>query len=202
MSLYGRTDSNANIAKAALALGCAYSNEYDVYFVDETEAQLAENKERGITGPGYWAYLQYTDADGNTRRKSELIVALGGADTNANETQADDDILADESNTITISQDVSDFTGAPDPTVNADFTVAVTVTNSGSAIYQWQKQTPTGTRWTNITNGGVYSGATTNELLVNGADKATYDGYKFRVKVTSDNGAEEVISATGTLTFA
>ena len=32
--------------------------------------------------------------------------------------------------------------------------------------------------------------------------KSTWDGYKFRVKVTTTNGAQEVISDTATLTFA
>ena len=67
---------------------------------------------------------------------------------------------------------------------------------------QWQRQTASGTRWTNVTDAGVFSGSNTNTLAITGADKATYDGYKFRVKLTSTAGAEEVISATGTLTFA
>ena len=36
-----------------------------IVFVDETEAGLAANKERGITAPGWWAYHTYADSSGN-----------------------------------------------------------------------------------------------------------------------------------------
>lgn len=198
MSLYGRTDSNVDIARALKALGCAYSSEYDILFVDETEAQRAENKARGIVGPGYWAYLTYTDADGNTRHKSELIVALAGADTNANETQADDTVLADEISSISIGTQPADQTEAEgDP---AAFSVVATPT-SGSIIYLWQRKSGTSGRWTNITgtlDGSVYSDFTTDTLLI--SDVTGLDGYEYRVKLTSTVGAVEVISEAASLT--
>lgn len=200
MSLYGRTDSNADIAKAALALGCAYSNEYDVFFVDETEAQLQENKDRGVTGPGYWAYLSYIDADGNTRHKSELIVTLGGADTNANETQLDDSVLADASYVISISAQPVD-TSIVD---GNDTFVAVTasVTGGGTVLYQWQRRTSSTGRWVNCSatlDNNAYTGFDSDALTIDPAVLAM-DGYEYRVKLTSSNGAAEVISDTAVLT--
>tara|TARA_X000001036_G_scaffold396653_1_gene398350 strand:+ start:474 stop:764 length:291 start_codon:yes stop_codon:yes gene_type:complete len=94
MSLYGRTDSNANLTKAGRGIA-ASSQSKTVVFVDETEASLSVNKARGINGPGWWSYFTYTDAGGATRHKAELLVTLANADINANETQADDAIAAD-----------------------------------------------------------------------------------------------------------
>jgi len=199
MSLYGRTDSTANRDAVALT-DAATSITPTIVFVDETEAALSENKERGISGPGWWSYYTYTDAAGTTRHKAEHLVFISNPDLNANETLADDAIAADVASAITISAQPADVTGAADP-----FTGTFTVTASadvGSVVYQWQRQTATGTRWTNITDAGVYSGSATATLTLTAADKADLDGYKFRVKLTSDAGAEEVISDTATLTFA
>ena len=199
MSLYGRTDSTANRDAVALT-DAATSITPTIVFVDETEAALSENKERGISGPGWWSYYTYTDAAGKTRHKAEHLVFISNPDDNANETLADDAIAADVASAITISAQPADVTGAADP-----FTGTFTVTASadvGSVVYQWQRQTATGTRWTNITDAGVYSGSATATLTLTAADKADLDGYKFRVKLTSDAGAEEVISDAATLTFA
>ena len=63
----------------------------------------------------------------------------------------------------------------------------------GDIVYQWQSQTASGTRWTNI------SGATSASLAR--TELTTSDnGRKYRVKLTSTAGAEEVISDVATLT--
>ncbi|MFZ9741896.1 MAG: hypothetical protein ACO3CQ_08395, partial [Candidatus Nanopelagicaceae bacterium] len=109
MSLYGRTDSNDNLDKVLDANGLVnVLPQADVYFVDGTEASLAENKGRGITGPGWWSYYTYTDSDGNTRHKAEQLAFISNPDTNANETQTDDDVAADVTSTITISVQPAD----------------------------------------------------------------------------------------------
>lgn len=100
MSLYGRTDSTANQTKAGRAVGTD-SNTKTIVFVDNTEAQLEENKSRGITSPGWWAYDTYTDMHGNTRHKCELLVFI--ADPDGTETLADDTIAADITSLISIS---------------------------------------------------------------------------------------------------
>jgi hypothetical protein len=70
-------------------------------FIDEVEATLAENKERGLTAPGWWEYMTYTDAEGNTRHKAQHLVAF--KDANANTADADDAVAADVASAITIS---------------------------------------------------------------------------------------------------
>jgi len=200
MSLYGRTDSNANKAKVTTTIASS-SQAKTIVFVDETEAQLNENNVRGIDGPGWWSYFTYTDASGNTRHKAEKLVCLSNPDTNANETQTDDTIAADVASAVTITSQPANVTGASTP-FTGTFVVATSTTGTpGTLTYQWQVQTPTGTRWANIANAGVYSGATLATLTLTSAAKATYNGYKYRVKINSTGGTEEVISNTATLTY-
>jgi hypothetical protein len=167
-------------------------------FIDDVEATLAENRERGLTAPGWWEYMTYTDADGKTRHKAQHLVAF--KDAPANTADLDDAVAADVASAITISAQPADVTGAATP-YTGTFAVTATAT-TGSLVYRWQRQTATGTTWANITNGGVFSGATTATLTLTAAAKATYDGYKFRVKITSSAGAEEVISNSASITYA
>ena len=102
MSLYGRTDSNANKTKAGRGVSPS-SQAKQILFIDDTEAALAENKARGLNAPGWWSYFTYTDSEGHTRHKAEMLVTIAGPDTNANETQADDAAAADVSVVITIN---------------------------------------------------------------------------------------------------
>jgi hypothetical protein len=169
-----------------------------VIFIDDTEATLAENRERGLNAPGWWEYMTYTDADGKTRHKAEHLVAFKDAPVNA--ADLDDAVAADVASAITISAQPANVTGAATP-FTGTFAVTATAT-TGSLVYRWQRQTATGTTWSNISNTGVFTGATTATLTLTAAAKATYDGYKFRVKITSSAGAEEVISSTATLTYA
>ena len=257
-------------------------------FIDDTEATLAENIERGLNAPGWWEYMTYTDADGNTRHKAVHLVAFKDAPVNA--ADADDDVAADVASAISISAQpanqstvapegglltvdtvsaavatrpagtytigASDYTtdaagtgatftitvdgtgaatidsidaagsgfvvdetftilgsvfdngtdpagtdGVDDLTFDAatvaaaaaTFSVTAAAAPAGSVVYQWQSQTATGTRWTNI------SGATSASLALTGLTTAD-TGKKYRVKLTSSAGAEEVISNTATLT--
>ena len=192
MSLYGRVDSTANQTQVGLTRGNgAGSATETIVFVDETEAGLAANKERGITAPGWWAYRTYTDGAGNTRHKAEHLMILTNPEANADETLSDDTIAADAANTITLSTNNTDKTTSSGA---ATFLVAASVTNSGTATFQWQKRTTSSGRWSNV------SGATSTSLALTG-QTASEDGNQYRVKVNSNNGAPEVISAVATLTF-
>lgn len=202
MSLYDRVDSNA--AKTAIEnLRNAVPNTATetIVFVDNTEAALNENATRGITGPGWWSYRTYTDASGKTRHKAEHLVFISNPEANADETQSDDTIAADVASAVTITVQPAAATTTAGA---ASFTLTTTTTGTpGTLTYQWQYQTASQTtKWTNVTNTGIYSGATTNTLAVAGVTDTTYDGYKYRVKITSAGGTEEVISnGAATLTF-
>lgn len=77
-------------------------------------------------------------------------------------------------------------------TAAATFSVTATA-SSGSLIYQWQVQSSTSTRWVNI------SGATSSTLALTGLT-TTDNAKKYRVKLTSSVGSEEITSNTATLT--
>jgi len=200
MSLYGKTDTTANQDKAAAALGNGPASvSKTLVYVDDTEAGLDENKSRGITAPGWWAYSTYTDSEGATRHKSEQLVAFTAGESNADESLADDTIAADVASAVTITTQPASATTASGA---ATFTVATSTTGTpGTLTFQWQRQTSTGTTWINVTNTGIYTGATTNTLALAGATSAI-TGTKYRVKITSTGGTEEVISnGSATVTF-
>lgn len=82
----------------------------------------------------------------------------------------------------------------------ATFTVAATTNDGGTLSYQWQLSTDGGTNYSNISNGGVYSGATTATLSI--SNSTGLNGGKYRVVVSSTGGAPSVTSAAKTLTVA
>lgn len=201
MSLYGRTDSNANKTKAGVGIA-ASSQAKTTVFVDETEAQLNETKSRGITGPGWWSYFTYTDSSGATRHKAEQLIFVANPD--GTETQADDTIAADVASAVTITAQPANSTSSSGA---GTYTLTTTTTGTpGALAYQWQRQTATGKRWVNIAAGtdtGItYADFTTATLAYSGLAGDTLDGNKFRVKITSAGGTEEVMSnGAATLTF-
>jgi hypothetical protein len=246
-------------------------------YIDKTEATIPANKARGLTAPGWWKYITYTDAAGNTRHKAQHLVAFKSAPTTASDTDdryaadaivtltlstvanqttktpaggiltvdtiaAADALRAEGTYTITASDYITDEDGAGatfsvvvngsgaatvtvtgagsgfivDETITIDdadlggggaadltfdvatvataaATFSVTATGTGTKYYQWQVQSATGTKWSNITN------ATSASLALTGLTVAD-SGKKYRVKVTSAAGAPEAISNTATLT--
>jgi hypothetical protein len=185
------------------------SNSYDLVFVDTTEMLLAENKSRGITGPGWWQYRTHTDSSGNTRHKSECIAfvnataAVAGDDT-------DDTVVADVASAVVIgTQPAASVSGAGSAADGAGTFAPVTSTTGtpGALAYVWQRQTAAATtRWVNISasldTGVTYADFTTATLAYTGLADDSLDGYKYRVKITSAGGTEEVISnGAATLTF-
>ena len=203
MSLYGRTDSNANKTQAGLARGNGSGSVSEtIVFVDAAEAVLNQNKTRGITGPGWWSYRTYTDGAGNTRHKAEMLAFISNPD--GTETQTDDTIVADVASAVTISVQPASSTSSSGA---GTFTLTTTTTGTpGSLAYVWQRQTASGTRWTNVSasldSGITYADFTTATLAYSALAADGLDGYKYRVKVTSAGGTEEVISnGAATLTF-
>ena len=204
MSLYGNDDSNANKTKAGIGIG-ASSQAKTVVFIDDTEAQLKSNKDRGLNAPGWWSYFTYTDSHGLTRHKAEQLVYIAKPEANSAETQSDDTIGADVLETITLTSG-NQPANSTSSSGAGTFAVTVSVDQSGTPAYQWQRQTATGNRWTNIaanTDTGItYADFTTATLAYSGLAGDTLDGYKYRVKVTTSKGATEVISnGAATLTF-
>ena len=192
MSLYGRTDSNANKTKAGVGIA-ASAQAKTVLYIDETEAALEANKERGLNAPGWWSYFSYTDSSGATRHKAEQLVFIAGGDTNANETQADDAQAADVAVVIDIQTQPADTAVAVGAALQLTLAAIATPPGDASVLtYQWQKKS--GNRWANV------SGATGTTFDV--ASYAATDAGSYRVKINSSTGAKEVISATAVVTTA
>jgi len=186
-------DGNTNATAGAEGNAAIQSR---AVFIDEVEATLAENRERGLTAPGWWQYTSYTDASGATRHKAQHLVSM--KDAPANTADADDPVAADVASAISISvQPADDTIVEGDP---GSFAVTAAAT-TGTLLYIWQRRTSSTGRWTNVSgtlDGSVYSDFTTNTLVV--SDVTGLDGYEYRVKLTSTAGAEEVISAAAVLT--
>ena len=202
MSLYGKDDSNANKTKAGIGVATS-SQSKEIVFIDDTEAQLKSNKDRGVGSPGWYSFFTYTDMHGNTRYKAEHLVTIAGPEANASETQADDTIGADVLETITITGQPANSTSSSGA---GTFAVGATRDQSGTLTYQWQRQTASGNRWTNISanldTGITYANFTTATLAYSGLASNALDGYKYRCVVNTSKGATEKISdGTATITF-
>ena len=202
MSLYGNDDSNTNKTKAGIGVAGS-SQSKTIVFIDDTEAQLKSNKDRGLNAPGWWSYFTYTDSHGLTRHKAEQLVYIAKPEANAQETQSDDTAAADVLETITITAQPANSTSSSEA---GTFAVTATRDQSGTLAYVWQRQTANGNRWTNITanldTGITYANFTTATLGYSSYGDNSLDGYKYRVKITSSKGATEVISdGAATLTY-
>ena len=176
----------------------------ELVFVDLTEAALAENKSRGITGPGWWKYRTFTAANGDTRHKAEHIAFVSNTAVLAGD-DADDTIVADVASAVIIDVQPAAATSSSGA---ATFTLTTSTTGTpGALAYKWQRQTATATRaWKDITasldTGVTYADFTTATLALSGLADASLDGYKYRVVITSAGGTEEVISdGAATITF-
>jgi hypothetical protein len=193
-------------APKEFAAGLLHEGKYpagtQIIFVDDAEAALDENKVRGLKWSGWWAYRTFTDGDGNTRHKAECI-AFANATAVAAGDYDNDNPAADVASAVTITAQPANVTGAATPFTGTFAVTTSTTGTPGVLAYQWQYQTASQTaKWTNLTDTGVYSGSTTDTLTLTAAAKATYDGYKFRVKITSAGGTEEVISNAASITYA
>jgi hypothetical protein len=172
-----------------------------LYFVDSVEAVQPLTRAKGIKNPGWWLYNSHSNADGSTGQSAECIVAMNGSDTDlvpaTTGDQADDTVAADG---IVIGTQPTAITGASTP-YTGTFSVVATVAPSVSLTYQWQRSTDAGVTFANITNGGVFSTATTATLNLTAAAKATYNGNQFRC-VVSAAGHTDVTSNAVSIAYA
>lgn len=112
--------------------------------------------------------------------------------------------VASNSATLTVFNPVSITAQPPNrsicPGTSTTFTVSATAGN-GALTYQWQLSTNGGTTFTNVSNGGIYSGATTATLTLTNAPESV-NGYRYRVLVADACGtATQATSSAGSLTI-
>jgi hypothetical protein len=159
MTLYSRSENNAQSLKV---LNTTEKNSVDKYdwdntlivdgdstvvgsqgyataarrsiFIDDVEATLPENRERGLTAPGWWEYFTYTDASGATRHKAQHLVAFKDAPVNT--ADLDDNVAADVASAITISgQPANQSTVAPEGGLLTVDTVSAAVATRPAGTY-------------------------------------------------------------------
>lgn len=122
-----------------------------------------------------------------------LFLVIERQDVSTIKYQVELDLVLDA---ITIgTQPVASSVTAP---AAASFTVAATTNDGGTLSYQWQLSTDGGTTYNNVSNGGVYSGATTVTLAI--SNSTGLNGNRYRVRVSSTGGAPTVNSNGALLT--
>lgn len=77
------------------------------------------------------------------------------------------------------------FTTHPSDATGCNPSFTVSVVGTPTLTYQWQEDNGSG--FSDISDGGIYSGSTTNTLTLTGADQ-TMDGYLYRCVATDGNG--------------
>lgn len=86
-------------------------------------------------------------------------------------------------------------------TIECSGSTTFTVQTAGdNPTFQWEQRTSATAPWTFVTNGGVFSGATTNSLTITGATQSM-NGYQYRVVFTGSCTATD-FSAAATLTVS
>jgi len=180
MSLYGSDDSNANKTKAGIGVATDSQTKTIVY-IDETEAALAQNKNRGLNAPGWWSYFTYNDSAGNPRHKAEQLITIAGGEANSGETQADDTLAGDFVSTVSIG------------TQPANASVAATNTQAFSVV-----ATPTGAASgiDGKANAGNTGGRTAGTYVITGTG-GTGNNIKVSVVVANNGSANVTLTAGG-----
>lgn len=182
-------------------------NGRDLFFIDADEATQAENTARGLKVPGWTNYRSYTDANGNVRHKSEVLVAMsaytgatgfGTFQAQTGDTAADDTALVDGTISIT-TQPSSSSVAAPG---TMTFSVIAALAGAGSLTYQWQvAESTANTVFTNVSrgSGGTTASYTTGVTQVAPSASVDSNGDKYRC-IVSSTGSTSVTSNAVTLT--
>lgn len=132
MSLWKMTDEEASKPKYlsdTLRNGQSVSDLDATVGVSATEEAVTANKAKGMQHPGWVTVRSYTDQHGNTRYKSETLVAAGSLTSDA----SDDSTVADLVITIGTQPASQEVASGSDVTL----TVAATINGRETLSYQW-----------------------------------------------------------------
>lgn len=169
--------------------GVLYTNS-SIVFVDQTEAQNASNRAKGLKTPGWNQFTTYTDNSGATRYKVNPLVAMRRTAANAGDATADDTIVGDVAYAIgTQPASWSSVGGVP---------TTVAVVAPTPSAYQWQMRPAAGGQYANLTNAGVYSNVTTDTLGISSSLGLT--GNQYRCVVLNSAGTASATSNGAVLT--
>ncbi len=108
--------------------------------------------------------------------------------------------IAYNTNAINLPPSVTRNDAATNDTICSGGAVKLAILSTpatgGALSYAWEGSTDGGSTWTSVSNGGIYSGATTNQLLVGPAA----NGNKFRATVTESGSGLSATSPVFTVT--
>ena len=178
MSLWDSKDQEAGKPKFSSAAEKASTVGVDV-------AEVAANRVVGIKTPGWNVVHTYTDAQGNTRRKVDCLVAISSMTLDAEDVVTKDNLIS-----ISV-QPVAQSVTAPE---TATFTVTAAVTGGDTISYQWQKQEGGAGAWANV-------GTDSNSFTTDATSVVDDNGDKYRCVLTATN-AQPVTSKAVRLTVA
>lgn len=173
-----------------------------VYGVDEYEAaaNAATGSKYKVAHAGWVGIHTYIDNHGNFRVKSEVLVAMSGISSNTPATYAATGDAADDTQFpdryITISS--QPVGAAVTSGGTATFSVTAAATPTSALSYQWQQST--GGAYSNLSDGGQISNATTATVSIANTDTSR-NGYTYRVVITAAGGATATSDAA-TLTVS
>jgi len=176
-----------------------------VYGIDRNEIGVPENKARGISHTGWIHYDTYTTSQGETRYKTETIVAMSkNFASNATGTLFGTDAGTDASDDTVAADYLLYFTTQPADTSNTAGNSAVLVAVAASEptgatlTYQWYKRdNVSDTSYATVSQPGV-TGATTNTLTI--VNVSNVNGNIFRLTISGDGGADDNTSTAVTVT--
>ena len=160
---------------ANLINGANTVNVRNVYGIDAIEANVASNKAKGISHTGWVHYQTWTNTQGATRHRAEVLVAMSknfnkaNVDFNIGADATDDAVIADNQIVIT-AQPANTGRTANAQYPGASYSITATGTNGMVPTYSWQKS-PNLLVWTDVINtpyaGAVgFTGNTTANLVV------------------------------------
>lgn len=153
------------------------------------DAEVAAEAAAGTPVPHSGWVRRTTGSGGRSGRTFMEVLVAGGISGDAEDT-----VMQDYYINIT-TQPSNDSSATGDPVTFA--VVAATVPTGGTLSYQWQLDSGSG--FGNISDGGVYSNATTATLAI--SDNTGLDGNEYRC-VISATGATDATSTAATLTEA
>lgn len=168
----------------------------NVLGVDKDEALVQGNKNKGLKTQGWAHHLTWTGGHGQTRYRSEVLVAMSKNYNAANAGDAEDDATLLDYLLYFTLQPVNQANVA----ANSNVTIKVAANSQpiGSTItYQWY-ESPNNIVYAALTNTGVYSGVTTNTLAI--SNVANLNGKYYKSIISSANVATSNTSNIITIT--
>ena len=181
------------------------------FSVTATGGGLTYQWQESINGGGSWSNLTnvapYSGVLTNTLSISPATVVMNNYQYRCIVTGACPAPATSTAGILTVGTALSITSQPANSTICAGATTSFAVTTSGTVIsYQWQESIDGGTNWNNISNGGIYSGATSATLTLTGV-LGSMNAYQYRCVVTgscpaiNSNAAILTVNTAPNITF-